>query len=112
MLDLYNLALGHLDAAIEAHEGHGALGLREIGSLAKYCDRLTKAQAIIEQLTVLLQPDVAPELCQQLHAVYGFLWDQLQEAKKTRDTAPITVVKGILIDLRSAWRHAIHEEVE
>jgi len=105
MLDLYNLALGHLDAAIEAPT-------RTKLAWELYCDRLTKAQAIIEQLTATLQPDVAPELCQQLHAVYGFLWDQLQEAKKTRDTTPITVVKGILIDLRSAWRHAIHEEVE
>jgi flagellar secretion chaperone FliS len=71
--------------------------------------RVHRSQAIISELRATLQHETAPELCQQLDALYCFMIDQLRVANETSSIAPIDVVINILDDLRSAWRHAVHE---
>lgn len=71
--------------------------------------RVHRSQAIISELRATLQHETAPELCQQLDALYCFMIDQLRLANETSSIAPIDVVINILDDLRSAWRHAVHE---
>ena len=71
--------------------------------------RIHRSQAIISELRATLQHDTAPELCQQLDSLYCFMIDQLRIANESNNIAPVDVVINILDDLRSAWRHAVHE---
>ena len=71
--------------------------------------RIHRSQAIISELRATLQHETAPELCQQLDSLYCFMIDQLRIANEGNNIAPVDVVINILDDLRSAWRHAVHE---
>lgn len=102
MLVLYNVTIEYLQDALDFHDK-----VEELSA-----ERIARAQDNIRRLQATLQPDVAPELCQQLDALYRFLIDHLQRALDTGETAPIDSVIAILTDLRSAWRHAVHEVEE
>jgi len=100
LLMLYDGAIRFLHEAKAAHESN-RIDIRTA--------RIHRSQAIISELRATLQHETAPELCQQLDALYCFMIDQLRLANESNNTAPIDVVINILDDLRSAWRHAVHE---
>jgi flagellar protein FliS len=100
LLMLYDGAIRFLNEAKEAQESNRT----DIRTA-----RIHRSQAIISELRATLQHETAPELCQQLDALYCFMIDQLRLANESNAIAPIDVVINLLDDLRSAWRHAVHE---
>lgn len=71
--------------------------------------RLTRAHAIISELNVTLDHEVAPELCQNLAALYRFMLDEITEANRHNDPQKITDVIELLTGLREAWDVAVSQ---
>ena len=68
---------------------------------------LSKANAILSELTIALDHSAAPELCGQLDALYGFCIERVVVASRKADTAPIDEVTRVLTPLREAWLIAV-----
>lgn len=65
-------------------------------------ERLTRAEAIIDELLATLNMD-AGELAERLQAIYVFCKKTLIEARLEKDAAKIRSVIKLLADLREAW---------
>lgn len=65
-----------------------------------------KSQAIIAELLVTLNPDVAPELVASLSGLYSYIFNRLTEANLNDDARAADEAIGILSDLRDAWSQA------
>ena len=68
---------------------------------------LGKAYAIIAEFIHALDHSKAPELCQNLEAVYNFMLEQMSEANTKMEEAPLHPVLDYLIDLRETWAQAV-----
>lgn len=66
-------------------------------------DRINRAHAIVEELAASLDPTHAPELADNLLAVYGFCMRRLIEANLHRDRGMLGEVVKALNPLREAW---------
>jgi flagellar protein FliS len=67
---------------------------------------LGRAQAIIAELMMTLNPEPAPELVANLARLYEYMHNRLSEAGLNNDTRAADEVIGILSDLRQAWAQA------
>lgn len=72
-------------------------------------DRISRAHAILGELAATLNRTHAPELCENLEAVYCFCMNRLVEANLYRDSDRIAEVKRILAPLRDGFRTAVTE---
>ena len=68
---------------------------------------LSKAYAILSELYIALDHTLAPELCANLEALYGFSMDRVMLASRKAQTAPIDEVIRVLTPLREAWQIAV-----
>jgi flagellar secretion chaperone FliS len=68
---------------------------------------LSKAYAIVSELYIALDHDVAPELCQQLEGLYSFAMDRLSHASRKGELAPLDEAIRVLTPLREAWAVAV-----
>lgn len=66
-----------------------------------------KARAILDELSMALNPEVAPELCANLSGLYNFALFKLSEANRSGQTEPIDEVLRVLSPLREAWQLAV-----
>jgi len=73
---------------------------------------LSKANAILSELVIALDHSVAPELCSQLEALYGFCIDRVVVASRKADTVPIDEVTRVLSPLREAWLIAVPKALQ
>ena len=73
---------------------------------------LSKAYAILSELTIALDHGLAPELCSQLDGLYGFCMDRIQVASRKADTVPIDEVTRVLTPLREAWAIAVPKSIQ
>ncbi|MFO0670910.1 MAG: flagellar export chaperone FliS [Polyangiaceae bacterium] len=85
-------------------EAKGALGA---GNLALAGEKISRAHAILEELCAGLNYEVAPELCANLEALYGFAMRRLVEANVTRDAALLDDATQALLPLYEAWKTAV-----
>lgn len=67
----------------------------------------SKSYAIISELSIALDAEVAPELCANLAALYGFCLDRLRGANRSGQVQPIEDVIRVLTPMREAWRLAL-----
>lgn len=65
-----------------------------------------KSQAIISELLITLNPEVAPELVANLANLYDYMFNRLTDANLNDDERAATEVIGILSDLRESWAQA------
>ena len=63
-----------------------------------------KAQDIVAELNNCLNPDAAPELANDLRALYNFLYRHLNEANVERSVEKIDECIDILSELGQAWQ--------
>lgn len=77
--------------------------LRE-GDRAGFGERLSRAHAIVDELSVSLDRAHAPELCETLDALYGFSMRRITEANLQRSEPMIDEVVRTLSPLRDAWK--------
>lgn len=85
-------------------EAEGAL---EDGDKIRFRERVSRSQAIVEQLLVGLDARIAPELCARLEALYTFAMENLTKANIAADASPLREVQRALSPLRDAWKQAV-----
>jgi flagellar protein FliS len=68
---------------------------------------LSKANAILSELTIALDHAVAPELCGQLEALYAFCIERVVTASRKADVVSIDEAVRVLTPLREAWALAV-----
>ena len=73
---------------------------------------LSKAYAIVSELTIALDHGVAPELCGQLDGLYSFCMDKIQLASRKADIVPIEETLRVLKPLREAWTLAVPKAIQ
>lgn len=64
---------------------------------------LRKAHAIITELQATLRPEHAPELCDQLYALYDFVLFRITETNLKNDPSLLEGPLQVLGELREAW---------
>jgi flagellar protein FliS len=79
-----------------------AFAMRE-GDTAKAGMRLSRAEAIIQELLATLDHEQGGEIASRLQGLYVFFLRYLGEARIERDAERIDRVRGQLADLREAW---------
>ena len=69
-----------------------------------FSERLNRADAIVSELRIALEPEHAPELATQLNSLYLFVESQVREAflERTKDTLP--EARKVLATLLDAWK--------
>ena len=72
---------------------------------------ISKTQDIVSELNNCLNVEAAPEIANDLRAIYNFIHRTLSEANIERSEAQIDVCIGILNELREAWEE-VAERVE
>ncbi len=71
---------------------------------AAFSDKLNRADAIVSELRISLEPSHYPELAERLNALYLFVEGQIREAFLERTTEPLPDARDILETLLAAWR--------
>ncbi|POR04792.1 flagellar protein FliS [Alkalispirochaeta sphaeroplastigenens] len=94
---LYDEALRQIDAA----ETLLAESSRE---LDKINNALVKAQDIVTELMVSLDLEQGGEIARNLLRLYLFFNDRLMEANVKKEQEPLREVRGLMVNLRDAWK--------
>ncbi len=76
---------------------------------AKGRELLSKSHAIISELLLALDHEKAPELCNQLEAIYEYCMDRILQANARTDVQCIADVIRVLTPLNDAWKVAVPE---
>jgi len=79
------------------------------GDIALCGEKICKAHVILEELCAGLNYEVAPELCANLEALYGFCMAKLTEANVTRKVSAMDEAISPLMPLYEAWRTAVKQ---
>ncbi len=72
-------------------------------------ERISKAHAVVSELNLTLDHDVAPDLCANLERLYLYMLNQITEANRTNDASKLELVIELLGDLRGAWQQAVQD---
>jgi flagellar protein FliS len=64
---------------------------------------LMRAQKIVQELQGALKPEVAPELCNNLAALYSFVYRRLVDANLHQNISSLDEALGILKHQRETW---------
>lgn len=73
------------------------------------CEKLLRAQRIVLEMRNGLRPEVNLELCEQMAALYDFVYNRLVDANMQRDPAAIDEALRILEHQRETWRLLIEK---
>jgi flagellar protein FliS len=73
------------------------------GNRAQSQDRMRRAEAIIDELTVTLDHDRGGEIAGNLQGIYAFCRRHLIEASLEQDAQKIDEVSELVGELREAW---------
>ena len=92
---MYQGALRFLEEAQKIDPAQDPNGFRE---------RLHRAEAVIVELRISLEPQFAPELCADLERLYLFAEAGIHQAIEENDHAPIEGARDVLHKLFSAWK--------
>lgn len=98
MLMLYDGAIRFISLAIQAIEN------KQIDKRAYYINKTT---AIVSEFAATLDHSLAPELAENLDALYAYMLNRMFEANLNNDQAPLIEVKNMLSGLRGTWAQAI-----
>jgi flagellar protein FliS len=79
-----------------------AYAMRE-GDVAVAGNRLSRAEAIIDELLTTLDLEQGGVIASRLQGIYVFCNKQLVEARANRDPELIETVSGLLAELRESW---------
>ena len=75
----------------------------EEGAWRHAMERLTKADAIVDELLVTLDKDQGGEIAERLQGIYVFCKKLMIEARIEKDADKIRKTASLLADLRDAW---------
>jgi flagellar protein FliS len=80
----------------------GALSMRD-GNIAEAGSRLSRAEAIVEELLSTLDMEKGGVIASRLQGIYVFCVRHLMEARLERDAEKIDKVAELLSELRDSW---------
>ncbi|MEM9414461.1 MAG: flagellar export chaperone FliS [Planctomycetota bacterium] len=80
----------------------GLVGLEEKNYDVSYTN-ISKAQKIVLELSNSLKPDVMPDVCEKLAALYTYIYRLLIDASTQRDTKPLNEAIQLLSYERETW---------
>ncbi len=86
-----------------------AMVAMENNDRARSGERLDRAYAILSELVSTLKPEVWPELCENLEAVYLFCMSHIVKANLEQNPDLVKEIMKVLSPLREAWKQAIHQ---
>jgi flagellar protein FliS len=81
-----------------------AIASLEAGDYVEKGKFLNKAQAILVELDTCLDMEAGGEIAQNLHGLYGFMSQRLDEANMKRDPERIRQVITCLEELLEGWK--------
>lgn len=96
---LYQGALRFIEQAERAAQG-AAPG---DGPPVMFFDTIARADAIVSELRLALDPEHAPEIAANLESLYLFVESGLQQAQAERSAAPLAAVRQVLLTLLEGW---------
>jgi len=85
----------------------GARHHLERGERARAAELLSKSYAVVSELYIALDHEVAPDLCSNLAGVYGFAMDRIMHASVRGSVQSVDEVIRVLTPLREAWQTAV-----
>lgn len=74
--------------------------------------KISRAHAIIEELTASLRRSESPVLCEQLDGLYTFCADRLVQASIEQSEEKLADVERVLSPLREAWREVAKQSTK
>lgn len=91
-----------------------ALGLlrEQTRELDRINNALVKAQDVVTELMVSLDLEEGGEIAKNLLRLYLFFNDRLMEGNVKKDETPIQEVRGLMVDLREAWKQIENAAIE
>lgn len=93
---LYDEAIRQIDVAVQAmQKGNDALDA--------VSNALLKAQDLVTELMVSLDFERGGEIAQGLFNLYMYFNQQLVEANIKKNSEPLSMIRTMLAELRSAW---------
>ncbi len=84
------------------HQAKAALSAEKPDFETSY-NNLTRAQKIVLELSTSLKPEVAPELCEKLNALYIYIYRRLVDANMNRDPGAIDEAIELLAYEKQTW---------
>lgn len=84
-----------------AHMGRDGLARRDF---EQWYNGLSQCQAILLELMSGLRPEIAPELCSRLNALYTFMYRRMLDASSAKDPAIVDEVIELLEYDRDSWK--------
>ena len=72
--------------------------------IGRFQDRVHRAEAIVVELRISLEPERAPELCAELERLYLFVEEKLREAVDRREIEPLSAGRKVMETLYTAWK--------
>jgi flagellar protein FliS len=102
---LYDEAVKQLDHGLDLLALNNQ-GKRDPGKIEKIGKAILKTQEIITELMVSLDFEQGGEIAKNLFSLYTWFNQELLEANISQDPRRITVVRGMINDLRGAWSEA------
>ncbi|MFA7621959.1 MAG: flagellar export chaperone FliS [Aminobacteriaceae bacterium] len=79
----------------------------EAGQIDEANSNLQRAQNVLRELMVTLRVEEGGEVAQSLMRLYDFMYLMLVEANVGKDREKVSIVRGMLEELRTTWEEAI-----
>jgi flagellar secretion chaperone FliS len=99
---LYDEAVKQLDIAIDELS-------RPVRKIDRISNAIIKTQDLITELMVSLDFEKGGDIAKNLLSLYMFFNRQLMEANMKKDPEPLTHVRKMVFELRSAWTEVIQK---
>jgi flagellar protein FliS len=79
----------------------------EAGDRGQMSDGISRCMAIVTEFANTLDHEIGGEIAANLDGLYSFMIRELTQANLHIDGKKLTVVEGLLLDLRGTWVEAI-----
>jgi flagellar protein FliS len=99
---LYDEAVRQLDIGLDLL-GRNPPGKQDPGKIEQISRAILKTQEIITELMVSLDFDQGGEIAKNLFSLYTWFNHELLEANMHQNLKQITVIRGMICELRDAW---------
>lgn len=73
------------------------------------CEKLLRAQRIVQELQAGLRREENPEICDKMSSLYNFICERLVRANMKRETTPIDEAVIVLEHQRETWRLLLNQ---
>jgi flagellar protein FliS len=103
---LYDEAVRQLDMGLDLLGKH-LPAKKDPGKIEQISKAILKTQEIITELMVSLDFDQGGEIAKNLFSLYTWFNHELLEANIHQDLKQITVIRGMICELRDAWSEII-----